>query len=307
VEAYIISREGERHELPVLLSWEIIHSIYSCDAFEISTPLVEGLEDKLYSASEISIYDGGKTVFRGVIDEYELIADHSGAAAVISGRGFGARLMDNEAESAEYHSPAIQQILDKHVYPFGISRVRYGSMECTGRFPVSSGQSQWKVLRDFCFFSGGIIPRFDREGQLILDGGLGETVRFSRSAITEQVWRDKRYGVFSQVLVKNPVAGTATLVENPDAVGRCRRVITVPRYTRYDRMRYTGQYQIEQSKQGSRVMLITTPIIFAAFAGDRVELEDSPLGISGRFIVTESRCTADGRGAETRLELIKEE
>jgi hypothetical protein len=54
-------------------------------------------------------------------------------------------------------------------------------------------------------------------------------------------------------------------------------------------------------------MSLTLPVLFAAFAGDIVVREGSPLGIQGRYRVTESRCTADARAAETRLELEKEE
>ncbi len=128
--------------------------------------------------------------------------------------------------------------------------------------------------------------------------------------ISRQVWRSQRSGVFSHVLVKNPVWGISTVVENADAVERgilCRRVIHVPRYTAYNAMRHTAAWQISQSEKGRRAMSLTLPVLFAAFAGDIVVLEGSPLGIQGRYRVTESRCTADARAAETRLELEKEE
>lgn len=307
MESYVFDSKGTAYELPVLLGWEFLHSMTECDGFMVTLPIVEGLESRLSRAVEFRANHAGRTVFRGVVDEYELTADGNGAVAVISGRGYGAYLMDNEAESAEYWNPAMQQILDNHVYPWRISRVRYKNMECSGRFPVSSGKSQWKVLKEFCFFAGGITPRFDREGLLILDGGRGETVELSYAAITEQKIRKKCYGVFSHVLVKNTAAGVSTLVENPGAVGLCRRVVTVPRYTQYDNMRHTGQYQIAQSKKDEDVMTIATPVMFAAFAGDRLVLKNSPLGISGTFTVVTSRCTADASGGQTRLELIKEE
>lgn len=307
MEAYITDKWGGKSALPLLLEWEFIHSLDSCDGFTVKMPLVSGLAPKLERALVFDAYHDGKTVFRGLVDEYELIADEKGAFALLTGRGYGALLLDNEAESAEYWSPAMQQILDNHIYPFGIGRVKYKNMECSGRFPVSSGQSQWKVLRDFCYFAAGIEPWFDREGQLILDGSAGEKIRFQQGAISAQCCREKHYGVFSQVLVKNTAAGVSTLVENPNALGLCRRVVTMPRYTQYDSMRHTGEYQIHQSEKGSKTMLITLPIAFAAFAGDRVELVDSPLGISGNFTVRESRCVATGKAAYTRLELVREE
>lgn len=310
MEAYVLDKNGVSSALPVLLSWEVLHSMDSCDALELTMPITDGLAEKLDTAAELRCYHQGKLVFCGVMDEYELSAGAEGATALLSGRGYGAYLLDNEAESAEYWNAGINQILENHVYPYRIRNVRTREMSCAGRFPVSSGQSQWKVLREFCFFAGGIIPRFDRTGTLLLTGEYGDTVDFSGTAITEQVWRARRYGVFSHVLVKNAALGVSVLVENSELIeqgGLCRRVVNVPRYTRYDAMRHRGDYQIRQSQQGSRVMLLTVPTLFAAFAGDKVILRGSPLGIDGRFLVTESRCTADGRSGETRLELEKEE
>ena len=160
------------------------------------------------------------------------------------------------------------------------------------------------------FFAGGVIPRFDRYGTLLLTNEKRQKLRLSGAAITEQVWRDRRYGVFSHVLVKNTAAGQSALVENPELIGRgglCRRVINVPRYTQYDRMRHTGEYQISQSRRDSQVLFIKLPLLFSAFAGDCVDLQESPLGMSGSFTVAESCCTADEHGSSTRLKLVREE
>ena len=127
--------------------------------------------------------------------------------------------------------------------------------------------------------------------------------------VTEQVVSARRYGVFSHVLVKNRAAGLSATVENRefiDSGGLCRRVVNVPRQTGYDAMRYTGEYQIRQSKKGARETVVTLPLLFAAFAGDTVELTGTPLGAGGRFYVAESRCTGGADGARTRLTLTEE-
>ena len=305
-----MDKNGSTGRLPVLLSWKVLHSVESCDAVELTMPVVRGLDSLLHTASEIRCVHQGETVFCGIADEYELRADASGATAMLSGRGYGARLLDNEAESAEYWNAELSQILERHVYPCGIRNVRGGNMRCAGRFPVRSGQSHWHVLREFCFFAGGVIPRFDRYGTLLLTNEKRQKLRLSGAAITEQVWRDRRYGVFSHVLVKNTAAGQSALVKNPELIrrgGLCRRVINVPRYTQYDRMRHTGEYQISQSRRDSQVLFIKLPLLFSAFAGDCVDLQESPLGMSGSFTVAESCRTADGHGGSTRLKLVREE
>ena len=32
--------------MPVLLAWDIVHSIWDCDAFELSFPIVDGLAER---------------------------------------------------------------------------------------------------------------------------------------------------------------------------------------------------------------------------------------------------------------------
>ena len=296
--------------MPVLLAWDIVHSIWDCDAFELSFPIVDGLAETLTAASELLCTHEGETVFRGVVDEYELSADASGATARLSGRGRAAYLLDNEAESAEYWDPGIDLILERHVYPWRISEVSCNAMSCRGRFPISSGSSQWKVLRDFCFFGGGVEPRFDRRGRLILTGERGDEIDLGSAAVVRQREIRRRSGVFSHVLVKNNPAGISTVVENPEAIELgclCRRVVNVPRYTLYDSMRYTGEYQIAQSEREMDVTELTLPLMFPAFAGDIVLIASTPLGAGGRYLVAESRCTADAGSGETVLRLIKEE
>lgn len=306
MEAFIKDKNGVETKLSVLLGWDFIHSTEACDSFEIKVLFSPELLETLSSACEIACTHEGKTVFVGVVDEYTLRADSGGATAQLSGRGYGARLLDNEAEAAEYWGAKSALILERHVYPYGIKNVRTSEMQTTGRFVVSSGDSQWHVLREFCYFAGGITPRFDRFGTLLLNGERGSSIVLDNAPISSQIWQDRRYGQFSHVLVKNRAAWTSTTAENAEFIARgglCRRVVNVPRYTGYDAMRHTGEYQIAQSKKDSRSCKITIPRLFAAFAGDTLELKNSPLGIKGSFYVTESRCIADGESSETILTL----
>jgi len=112
------------------------------------------------------------------------------------------------------------------------------------------------------------------------------------------------------VLVKNKALGTSERVENTEFIqsgGCCRRVVNVPRKTRFDAMRATGEYQIAQSKADELVISLTVPQIFAAFPGDTVELCGSPLGASGQFKVNRSCCFANGERAGTEIILTQGE
>ncbi len=307
--AFLIDVNKNRRELPVLLDWEILHSVYDCDAFDITTIYLPELKTALYTASEIVIEHENKRVFIGVIDEYSIKNDQNGSILKVSGRGYAAKLLDNEARAAEYWGVQINYILDHHVYPCGINQVKYYQMGTGERFPISSGESQWKVLREFCVFSGGVEPRFDREGVLILNKEKGEFVDLKSSPISSEYVLDRRYGVFSHVTTINRTAWTESTARNQELInrgGNCHRITNVPRYTSYDAMRHTGEFQLRESKKGSQITKIRLPLLFAAFAGDTVALPNSFVSGSGNFYVTDSLCIANGFSAETELTLVKE-
>ena len=303
---YLSDTGGTVWRLPTLLSWDVTHGLGEpSDCFEVSFLYAPDMADALYKACRFRAEYNGKTVFTGVVDEYELTADENGMTVSINGRGLAALLMDNEAEAAEYYGAGLDFIIARHVTPWGITDIRKKAMDAAPVFRVTSGDSQWKILREFCRFCGNAFPRFTRDGVLLLDGSQGDAYKVDLStAVTAQTFRDTRSGVISEVLVKN--RGASAVVENQvfKARGGCaRRVINVPRYTGYDAMRHTGAWQIEQSRRGARVCGITLPRPFAAFAGDEVTLYSSPLGITGAYEVMESRTRAGGGGAETVLKL----
>ena len=305
---YLTTYDNETWRLPVLLSWDVSHGLGEpCDAFEVSFLFKYDMLRMLYGAVRFRGEYGGKTVFFGVVDEYEITADESGLLAVVRGRSLQALLLDNECEAAEYAGAGLDFILQRHVYPWGIKNVKTGKMPALPSFTVRSGESQWGVLREFCWFSAGIEPRFSRDGVLLINGEAGAHISVGTgTAVTAAVIRDSRYGVISEVLVKNKARGSAETVKNAAYLARgarCRRVLAVPRRIGGDAMRYTAQYQIEESERGKRTVELTLPAQFAAFAGDRVSLTAPAVGLSGDYRVYESRCWADENGAGTALTL----
>lgn len=167
------------------------------------------------------------------------------------------------------------------------------------------------MLEDFLWFGCRQKPRFSRDGVLIIGTEKGRRLSVdSNTAVCEQVLRRRRYGVISDVVVKNKVLGVSSVVENTEFKNRggtCRRVVNVPRYTYYDGMRSTGDYQIEQSKADELSLSITLPELFAAFPGDIIELKRAELGMNGSYIVGRSRCFASADNMGTEIILTKRE
>ena len=308
--AEIFDAAGAAYALPVLLRWEFSYGFCkACDSFEAELLYDAAMLPALRAACRFRAQHEGKTVFCGVVDEVELHADGKGTCAVLRGRGLQALLLDSEAESADYYSVDAAFVMDKHIRPFGVTVVDIGNYgDRRASFSVSSGESHWSVVQRFAEFCCGTKPRFTLDGRLLLDGAKsGETLRIdARSAVTAQTFAQERYGVVGSVIVKNRALGTRVRVENTafTAIGGvCGRVVNVPRKTGFDAMRHTAAYQIAQSGADFVRCRLTLPQCFAAFPGDTVELEDSPLGVHGTFFVAAACCRADASSCATELEL----
>lgn len=312
MEGLIYDAAGGIYALPVLLSWDVSHGFCSpCDSFEVTFLYEPEMLAALSAACRFSASHGGETVFYGVVDEFELSAGQSGCTCTLRGRGLQALLLDSEAESAEYYSADTEYILNRHVRPLGVTDVNAGGLGSrSASLSVSSGESHWSVVSRFSEFCLGVRPRFTPAGKLLLDGvGSGRSFTVdAATAVLGQTYAQERYGVISEVIVKNRSYGSSVTVENAEflaAGGKCIRVVNVPRRSGFDAMRHTGTYRIEQSKRESLRCRLTVAECFAAFPGDRAVLNATPLGITGEFTVTATRCFANGKSAGTVLDLRK--
>lgn len=312
MKAFLVDYKGNEFELPVLFGWSFSYGRgLPCDAFWLSFAYGASMLQPLQDAVGFRAEYRGNTVFRGVVDEFEVSALKSGGAVTVSGRGMAALLLDNEAEAAELYGAGLQLILDRYVRPFGISDIMENVAPPAQSMVVSSGSSCWKVLEDFLWFGCGQRPWFSRDGVLVLGDREGDRFAIELdSAVLEQTLKMKRYGVISQVLVKNKALGTSSVVDNSEFLargGRCRRVVNVPRYTRFDAMRSTGSYQINQSRAEEFSLSLTLPSLFAAFPGDVAELKHSFTGLSGSYKVGRTRCFATPQGGGTEIILTGKE
>lgn len=310
MRGYLIDYQGNKYRLPVLLEWSCVYGLGTpCDAFEISCiydPEMAAVLPKVYR------FQGewnGKTQFYGVVDEYEVTMDEKGSLLHISGRGLAALLIDNESQAIEYGTCTLADILKNHVRVCGISNIKADAMAAVNGFTVESGTSQWSVLCEFASFAGGITPYFTKTGTLVLSGAPGQTRTMGGNyGKCDIAFRERRYGVISEVLIKNKAANREETVYNTsfkNRGGSCRRVVNVPRKAGYDTMRYTGEYQIRKSAEDSVLLQMTIPELFILFPNDILKLNmESKIGFSGTYKVREAEVWADANGSGTRLEMV---
>ena len=305
---YMEDSGGRRWELPPLTDWELNYAAgVPCDSFRLRCPWRTGSPTLPRQWVKFTAEHRGEVVFTGVVDECLTSLDGRGGLLEVSGRGMAARLLDNEALGQDYGTATQADILRDHVEPYGIRIAPGGRLPAVSRFSVRTGSSEWAVLYQFARYHGGILPRFDRLGRLVLSGWQdGQKLVIGADApVTRICRRDQRYGVLSQVLVRDRYSGAVQRVDNPAFQregGSARRVITMPGRAGYQSMRRTGQFQLERSKEEQvrlEVELAGEKSAFCAFPGDLAELDR--WGEQGLYRVRECRVSLDERGYRTRL------
>lgn len=304
----ILCYGGGRYNLPQLFFWEISHGCGSpCDSISLSCAYDKEMAEILPRAYRIEASHEGKRVFYGVVDEWEAQIEQTGAFLHINGRGMAALLLDNEVEAAEFGLARLEDILNLYVKPFGITDIERKKSCSVENFIIQSGSCAWNVLYTFLMAGMGTGPRFSPQGSLVIGAERGENWKIGPEMPVSSLRRvDQRYGQISQVLVKNPVRGTRETVDNPALLARggsCRRVLQVPRYTSYDKMRWTGDFQIQASTEGKDRVELRLPSLFVTEPGDLVHLNRPEAGLYGTYQVWERVVSSSRTGAGTQLTL----
>ena len=121
--------------------------------------------------------------------------------------------------------------------------------------------------------------------------------------------REDHYGVLTEALVIDKRQNVSYSVQNPEMIakgGQCRRVIYTPGRSTWDAMRYTGEYQIRQSRQEEQAVTVELPGSFGAFPGDRVTLHLEKLGLTGLYRVAEAENRFSAREGAGMIWTLKE-
>lgn len=302
----IITYEGEQFHLPSVLEWKFEYGTSSpCDSFHIRFLWEGDMAEVLKKAVRFLAHEDGVRVFTGVVDEYTLQANGNGRQAELTGRGMAALLLDNEAEAADYETATWADIVRRHIAPYGIETVGTPPPPAHG-FSVAYGSSEWRAVYEFARYWGGTVPRFDRMGRLVTGAwdDASTVIIDDTIAVTDFCWKEKRYGVLSQVMIRDKTRqAVETVTDRQFAAqgGCCRRWYTMPGKSNYQAMRHQGQYQLERSRAERYQLELTVPKTFVAFPGELVQVNRSGWNCNGRYRVAQTVSGENSGGAYTTL------
>ena len=206
----------------------------------------------------------------------------------------------------------LRELIRCHAEPYGISCGAAADLRSTVPYTAGVGISQWKVISEFCRTYGGFLPRFAKTGELLAtpeqDSGK-RIILDSGSPVLNCRIREDHYGVLTEALVIDKRQNVSYSVKNPEMIakgGQCRRVIYTPGRSTWDAMRYTGEYQIQQSKKEEQAVTVTLPGSFDAFPGDRVTVRLEKLGLTGNYRVAETENRFSAREGAVMIWTLKE-
>jgi len=297
------------YELPPLLEWNVVHTGgVPCDSYSVTFLFDREQMPYLEKAAGFMGIENGRIVARGIVDEYTVELGSGGMTATLSGRGAAARLLDNESRPVTYESATLKEIIRCHVTPYGIVTRTVADIAADSVYTVPAGISQWKVLSDFCRTYGGFLPRFAVNGALLAEPEKDSGRRLvidDQTPVLACSLREDHYGVLTEALVIDKKRNVSYSVKNPEMIekgGQCRRVVYTPGQSTWAAMRYTGEYQIQKSREEEKVVTVTLPGNFLAFPGDRVVLNLERMRLRGTFRVSEAENVCEGeRGATVTL------
>lgn len=147
------------YDLPEPLSWEVVHTgTVPCDSYSVTFLYDRSMAEVLRLAAGFAAIYRGETMLRAIVDEYAVELGSIGLTATITGRGYAARLLDNESRPLTYQDATLAEIVRRHVTPYGIAAGEVADVRASSVYTVPAGVSQWKALEGFCRTYGGFSP-----------------------------------------------------------------------------------------------------------------------------------------------------
>ena len=305
----LLLRNGKSVRLPELTACRLIHTDgRSADSFEVTFPTKVSLLPELRLSREFRCTEGGVIRFRGVIDEVETVYADA-FTTTLCGRGLAAKLMDNQADGAEFYTLDLETVLARYVRPCGITDiVQKGGPWRIRMASVGTGCSCFRVLEGFCLHAGAPRPRFLPDGTLCISA-QANTHKLGEADVLSAGWRLCRYGVISRQKVIDMTMKTARIAENPRLslldVSASRVAARAGQFTHLTER--TAQQRLDESLRELDTLELTVAGAHPALPCDVVNVTIPRIQAFGDYIVTETCRSLDLRGETTRLSLRAKE
>ena len=142
----IITSSHRVYDLPVLLRWNMTYTgSVPCDSYTVTCVYDKTMAEPLHlAAGFLALGEDDQVLLRGIVDEYAVELSPEGLTVTICGRGYAARLLDNESRPVTYQGATLEEIVRCHVTPYGITAAEIAPVSATSVYTVASGR-RWRA------------------------------------------------------------------------------------------------------------------------------------------------------------------
>ena len=222
----IFTADHRIYDLPQLLCWTVTHTgTVPCDSYSVTFLYQPEMAPVLRMAAGFIGFENGQMVARGIVDEFTVEMDGSGITATLTGRGAAARLLDNESRPVTYEDATLEEIILRHVVPYGvavreIADVRAGAGIPWRRAPASG--RRWRGSAGPMAASRPLLRAAARWWPR-RRGTRGRRLRIGEEdPVLACTWREDHYGVLTEALVIDKTRNVSYSIQKPryDPKGR---------------------------------------------------------------------------------------
>lgn len=244
--------------------------------------------------SEVYMYDGGKGVFRGIVDEQNTRLTSEGLFVELVCRSREALLLDNEAEPVYIRKPSLESIHRRLLEPLGFKEVLGNGDPAPGELRIEKGTSCWQALSSFCGEYFGTEPYVDFEGAIHCEGIEERRVRLE-GVINAELCR-LPYKRLSAVWKQSYRGGYDTLYSDPDAPVARRRYVSAQSGA-------DPRGMLDRGRKESRLLTVVCSGGWWPLRGARIEADVPGVGRFAGCTAQKGTYYRDRNGERTRLVL----
>lgn len=248
--------------------------------------------------SQVAVYEEGRTVFRGIVDEQNTRLSPEGIWVELVCRSMEALLLDNEACPQTVQSPSLKLLGVKLLEPLGFQNIDGPEGAVPGVLEIEKGVSCWQVLAGFCGRCFGTVPYVDGEGVLRCGGREAEDM-----PIADVLWAEisqKPCKELSEIWQQSFRGAYDTPYRDQEAAALRRRYVS-------SQSGGDPKKMLEQAKAESWSATLECGGAVWPLRGKTVSVSLPQLGKLTGCGVRSARCFLDNRGLRTRMVLERGE
>ncbi|MBQ4100211.1 MAG: hypothetical protein IJC83_01550 [Oscillospiraceae bacterium] len=265
--------------------------------------------DQIAELHSVSVYENGKLIFGGYVDEQTYIKDEDGCFLELVCRSPSAILLDNEAYPTTYYKLTNHDVYNIFLKPFRSFKGFLTDFDTQlSVFTVPKGMSVWEAVELFCFLAYKSRPFVTKDGfvdarkvksnkMLTISNQRDDAISYSSLSMSI-----RRCEVISDVLIRSKSGKYSSLATNPAHREVYRRRFLNPgsewSYYPIDNARQI----IDNSMMRREVIEVTVPRILDVGLYDMVTIIDSAGSVDDVF-VGEYSISIDKNGYKTNLSL----